>query len=194
MSAGIMHLSAVNHHISTILDMSASRGGSSGWHLPRQASAAAAGITTGISSFAFQGTNAHALLQQHTVAATAATRSALVTWSRQRAWVAPPTHALLQSASVVSGQPRRQQHVSLEAALATPQLAFLWEHRVKGLVMLPATAFVEMAVGSQRVLLNSNDLAASSLKGSAFVIPMTLAPGSLPPPKVSCWLKVTCGW
>ena len=91
---GILHLSEVNRHVATILDMSAAKSAAPGWHLPRASSPAvlggAASIATGVSSFAFQGTNAHALLQQAAnTAATATAPPGLAVWSRQRVWVAP---------------------------------------------------------------------------------------------------------
>ena len=202
--AGITHLSLVNHHISTILDIAAGRrAGASGWHLPRQASAAAGaapgtGVLTGVSSFAFQGTNAHALLQQAPSAGApaAAAPAALAAWSRQRAWVAPLTHILLQRAvvgqAVGAAAPRRQGLASFEASLAVPQLALLREHRVLGLVLFPATGFVEASLAAQRVLANSNDLAGSALCGAVFATPLTLGPAAAGPGLAASPVRLVC--
>lgn len=174
--AGILHLSAVNHHVKTILDISSNKSeGGPGWHMPRQTSSAAvtSNAVSGVSSFAFQGTNAHALLQQ-SQAGQEGTARALSVWSRQRIWVAPPAHIMLHLVVLVGQQPCRQP-VTFEASLEVPQLAFLRDHRVLGMVMLPSTAFVEMGVGAQKALLNSNDLAASCLRSGTFITPMVFA-------------------
>ena len=68
-----------------------------GWAVARQpgslpaASSPAAPAVIGISAFAFQGTNAHAVMTAAAAGATAAKPNA--NWARQRFWVAPRPHA-----------------------------------------------------------------------------------------------------
>ena len=185
--------------------MSAAKSAAPGWHLPRGTSAAvnntADGATVaGISSFAFQGTNAHALLQQQTAAPVAApSGAALALWSKQRMWVAPPAHILLQTAAATGsgrGFARRQAAsavVALEAGLNTPQLAFLWQHMVLGVAVFPATAFLEMATGASRQLLNSNDLAGAALRSVVFATPLALPPAAGAPVRVRCLVQAAAG-
>ena len=191
----ILHLKAVNSHMATILEMLSAKSAAPGWHLPRETSAAVGSGSganlAGISSFAFQGTNAHALLQHAGVPAATAPAVALATWAKQRVWVAPPTHILLQSAAASGGTGRFARRkaaavVELEAALGVPQLAFLWQHGVLGLAMFPATAFVEMAAGATRQLTNSNDLPSAALRSAVFATPLAL------PAAVGAGMRVRC--
>ena len=203
--AGILHLAALNTHVSAILDMSAAKSAAPGWHLPRGTSAAvtntADGATiAGISSFAFQGTNAHALLQQQTAAPVAVpSGAALGLWIKQRMWVAPPAHILLQTAAATGsgrGFARRQAAsavVALEAGLNAPQLAFLWQHMVLGVAVFPATAFLEMATGASRQLMNSNDLAGAALRSVVFATPLALPPAAGAPVRVRCLVQAAAG-
>jgi hypothetical protein len=201
-----MHLTALNSHVSLILEMSASKAQAPGWHLPRMASPAAAAqqsdesaAITGISSFAFQGTNAHALLQQvdsatATVPAPAAGLTVLVS---QRVWVAPPIHALLQMAAATgSGRFARRQSsamLALDAGLGVPKLAFLWQHSILGMAVFPATAFLEMAAGATRQLLNCNDLSDSALRTAVFATPLTLPTAGAAAVRVRCSVQVAAG-
>ena len=203
---GIMHLSMVNSHVAAILDMSTAKSAAPGWQLPRQMSAAVgtSGNGTsvaGISSFAFQGTNAHALLQQAGGGAAAAPLAAeLAIWSKQRMWVAPPAHILLQTAATTgsgAGKLARRQAsaaVALEASLAVPQLAFMWQHSVLGLAMFPATAFVEMAAGASRQLANANDLSTAAIRSAVFATPLALpAAGAAGLARVRCLVQAASG-
>ncbi len=202
---GIMHLSVVNSHVAAILDMAAAKSAAPGWHLPRQTSAAIGASSSGasvagISSFAFQGTNAHALLQQAGGAAAAPVAVELAIWSKQRMWVAPPAHILLQTAATSgsgAGRLARRQAsaaVALEAALAAPQLAFLWQHSVLGMAMFPATAFVEMAAGASRQLANASELSTSAIRSAVFATPLALpAAGAAGLAHVRCLVQAGAG-
>lgn len=90
----------------------------------------------GVSAFAFQGTNAHAILS----ASGSGAAAALVISSRatlahaQRFWVAPAPHPMLHRASEV-----QSSSICFSVDLASPALAFLMDHRVAKRAVLPAT-------------------------------------------------------
>ena len=97
----VLHLAAMNPYVTALMER---QPGS--WMAPRQpaalgmpaadagsTSAAADAAVVGVSAFAFQGTNAHALLSAAPVAvAAAAPTGAGAAWQQQRFWVAPPVH------------------------------------------------------------------------------------------------------
>lgn len=70
-----------------------------GWAVARQpgslaaASASADAAVIGISAFAFQGTNAHAVMTTVAAAAGASATKPNADWARQRFWVEPRPHA-----------------------------------------------------------------------------------------------------
>ena len=116
--SALTHLRAVNP---LLLGAAKGASGNSPMALPRQdAPAGCAAVATaewravqGVSSFAFQGTNAHAVLclTEGTAGARGAAFDAAI-WSRQRHWYAGVTHQLLCAGAVDS---RRQ-----EALFQTP--------------------------------------------------------------------------
>lgn len=113
----ILNLRTVNPHVVAAVGRAAV------W-APR-AGGAAFGATTGVSAFAFQGTNAHVVLAPG-VAAGAADVAA-PTWTARRAvTAAPPRHRLLLRAAVAASDGRVTPQVDLGCA----RLAYLWEHRV----------------------------------------------------------------
>ena len=86
------------------------------------------GLFTGVSAFAFQGTNAHVLL--HTLPTEQQADSPAISspiWTRTRYWLAPQPHALLLSAR---WQPQQRSAV-LHCALDHAAAAVLWQHQVR---------------------------------------------------------------
>jgi len=150
--------------------------------VPRQRAASgrpgAEGLVGGASSFAFQGTNAHALLAQEERRAGsgsgAVRQVAGQVWRLQRCWVAPLSHPLLQAGRALGASPGGggAPAVALEAALTRPSLGWLWDHCVAGRVVLPGAAYLEAAASvpgcvAQRRL-------AATLEGCALVAPLVL--------------------
>ena len=90
---------------------------------------------TGISSFAFQGTNAHVLLGGSTSSQSADHRAAgPLSWERQFTSVLPAAHAQLQSAVTQAGGKR----MALEMHLGQHALqAFFCDHQVSGKLIFP---------------------------------------------------------
>ncbi len=111
----------------------------------------------GVSAFAFQGTNAHAVLSATRHSASTALPGPVTTWTAdpphaRRHWPLPPAHALLRHAAVLAAATGRCPAVLvLEADAAAPGLAFLRDHRVRGLALLPATAMTEMFAGAASI-------------------------------------------
>ena len=158
------------------------------WHLPRQQGGLSAGLTqeglvTGVSSFAFQGTNAHALIQDvapsgganssssvnSTVAAAAAVHG--LVWEQQRTWAAAPTHALLVSLAVPPSS-RAAGHIQFEVQLTSPATAFLRQHIIWGTSVVPVAALLEMAVAGV-------SLATAGAASKAAVLGHVVFPGAL---------------
>ena len=108
----------------------------------------------GVSAFAFQGTNAHAVLSTDLCRAFIA-RGPATAWmgGRQharRCWALPPAHVLLRHAAVNSAAARRSEMV-FQCDPAAPAVAFLLDHRVRGRALLPATAMVELLAGAAAI-------------------------------------------
>lgn len=92
--------------------------------LPRQRAPAAAAVpldqkpwqaVQGVSSFAFQGTNAHAVVCLRATTAQSgrsAAGAAQPCWNRQRVWYTGPAHQLLQAANAMS----RRREVTLQTS------------------------------------------------------------------------------
>ena len=96
----------------------------------------------GVSAFAFQGTNAHALLAGQAVGAEVEKPTGV--WSRkQRYWVVPRAHALLHQAVVAM-----KSRVTMQADLSRASLAFFWDHQVSGKVLFPGAGYFEMAAAT----------------------------------------------
>lgn len=166
----------VNPHVRTILELQASKSGTTGWHAARQTSGAARpalGASTGVSSFAFQGTNAHALVQEANDQ-TAVASSKLSTWAHQRVWVAPPANPFLQRLVSFAGKASRRPHAAIETRLVAPRLAFLRQHVIKGTPLVPAAAFMETATSATGMLLNSTSMDTTLISSAVFATPMLL--------------------
>ena len=106
---------------------------------------------TGVSAFAFQGTNAHVVLEAaqplelSAAKAVAASRSSV--WNRTRFWLAPQPHALLSS--VVWSLQERSAVV--QCCLDSAAAALLWQHQVR-CCGYPMTALASLLQSASRVL------------------------------------------
>jgi acyl transferase domain-containing protein len=151
LSLPLLHLRAVNPYVaSTLEQQQQQQKGSSGGAvapalLPKQGGALPAAearetSTWGVSAFAFQGTNAHAVLAavSGSSSSVAVQLEQLPAWQGKRQYVLPEAHLLITAATVsAAGASRR---VLFHAELAAASLAFLWDHQVMGKGIFPGEA------------------------------------------------------
>lgn len=112
-------------------------------------------LTTGVSAFAFQGTNSHAVLgsvattnadDQHQNLASSMMISH--TWcAGQRHWFRPHSHIMLQRAICGS------RTAEFMCDMTRPSLAYLMDHRVSGRALLPGAAMFEASHAAAVMLL-----------------------------------------
>ena len=130
--------------------------GASWLALPRQAACAPSpgaspAAVSGVSSFAFQGTNAHAVLGERPTASSSCgveigRQGPAALWRRRRFWYAGAAHALLVAAAAGAGG------ATFHARLGAPGLAYLLDHRISGRTLLPGAAMFEAATAAGRAL------------------------------------------
>jgi hypothetical protein len=127
----ILHLTALNPYIS------GSQADS--FAMPRQAAGrnSSPAALTGVSSFAFQGTNGHIVVGNTDVLSVVqpeALDSAV--WKRQYTGVLPPMHCLLHTVSMAAGI----KNFVFEAHLGHATCAFFFDHQVSGKAIFPGMA------------------------------------------------------
>jgi hypothetical protein len=178
----LLHLTGVNPYVGSALATARPHGPASCMAAPRQPAAAAASggpgavAYGGVSSFAFQGTNAHALLgvsNADSFSFPGASAAALVAAGvhRSRFWVLPAAHPLAPAAL----PPRSKQpggRVVFECSLLAPRLAIYADHVVMGRVLLPATAMLEAALAAGSVALEAYAGNALGVAGLAIAGPL----------------------
>eukprot|EP00887_Chlorella_sp_A99_P003362 scaffold26.g3362.t1 len=179
-AAAMMHLREVNSHVQQCVNTAGKVDGAAAVTAPRvpaglPSPGSQGRLVSGVSSFAFQGTNAHAVVEVVDLPGTRATgghrhlagksaRPAPSSWERSRFWPAPQVHGLLQrfsrqGASSLAGVARFALALS-----ATAGLAYLWDHRVVGRPLVPGMGMLEMAAA-----------AAATLAEQAVAVPPTAA-------------------
>ena len=184
----VLHLRTPSPHLAASLPP----GAAGRLSMPRQARGASAGgggaAVTGVSSFAFQGSNAHLLLAVQPASAAAAAAAgaaaqAAQTWRRRRAYVLPPAHALVHAALALAGAAAGAgaARAVFTAALGHPLLAFLSDHAVGGAVLVPGAALLEAALAGGYALLGDSGGGGGrpllALAGVAIVAPLALPAG-----------------
>jgi acyl transferase domain-containing protein len=137
----ILHLASINAYVGGVMEdmqrnlgaaaLTAARQGGPG--LPAESGA----TIMGVSAFAFQGTNAHAVLRATSAGSPVQLRTAVPgAMKRTRYWFAPAPHQLLCSTSTGGSIAR------FDAALGRPALSYLYEHQASwSKVHLPGGGF-----------------------------------------------------
>lgn len=149
------HLATLNSYVASLLTHISAAGQVSP-HILRQNAAAchphiksgmAAPAAIGASSFAFQGTNAHAALSRGFDYITAATSSiAASNWRRLRCWYTVPSHHLLSRCLTTS-----VSSTTFSCNLGKASLAYLRDHKVAAVAVLVVVVAVEAAAAAAAV-------------------------------------------
>lgn len=126
----ILHLRAVNQHVNSVFDGHARQPACRGWLARRQpAPMLCSGdqVLGSVSSFAYQGTNSHAVLATTWPVPLAAPKPWV--WQRRRLWYQATSHPLLQRANVglAGGTPTEAR---MQCSLRRASLGYLWDHQV----------------------------------------------------------------
>jgi len=158
----VQHLRSINPHVASAVDstLQGAAAVNGCLSMPRTAmplqslaGAELRGLTAlGVSAFAFQGSNAHAIVTStaHGSSLAALNRSSRsaagwdspsVPWSTSRVWVHPAPCTLLTT--VVKAAAGRG--VVYELELSAAQMTHVWDHRVSGAALVPGVLFMEMA-------------------------------------------------
>jgi len=149
----------------------------------------------GVSAFAFQGTNAHAILDQHMVTG-AHHMVDRIPWSKQSIWLAPRAHSLLQ---VVRPSDEGATQVRIQSTLCGPTLSYLWDFRITGPAMIASMAFIEMSNAAARIgLTEAMNVSLLTLTGISLGTPFRLPDTTklhryISGPVVTCLINVWAG-
>lgn len=140
---------------------------------------------SGVSGFAFQGTNAHAIIcrrhsppEQHLSGYTNQTHTMLRSWERQRQWCAPEPHCFVTSVEATyqmsqqfgSKRMLTRSSVRLEHSTA---LSSMLDHSVGFQHILPGTAHVEIYRAVSGLMVNESHATIAPVQ-LAFIAPLEL--------------------
>ena len=160
------HVRSPNPHILSILE-----GGGKGCQIkvPRQPGARICGEAAqamGVSAFAFQGTNAHAILQRLSLGD--APSEVAPSWKRQRFWYTMRSTASLYQAVA------RPELISFQTKLSRPALAFFMDHQIQGTALFPGAGMFDMACSACLTMSGDNSAANLALLGATIASPLTM--------------------
>lgn len=177
-SLPMLHLATVNPFIAAALQRQPLA-------MPRQVGglAVASGVgTSGVSSFAFQGTNAHVLIQAPALPAGGTGGQRLSSWQRRSCWVTPPMFDLIATAGA------GKQLAIFEANLHHASAAYL-----RGASHGRLTLGTALEIASEAALqLNSSMPGASGLLLTSLVV-ATRSITSARPSALQCSIKTKTG-
>ena len=140
MSTPIVHLSSVNPHLHQIIGSKEK----SKYNLPKLSfgvsqNAGDADIVSGVSSFAFQGTNSHAILGGRPFSAYNK-HDVTLCWQPKRCWVVPPVHPLLASCLCIDSD---CGVMKIETTLTKALHSYLWDHQIQKKPLYPGAGYLE---------------------------------------------------
>ena len=178
----MLHLRDMNPHVRVVLSM----GGACACLAPRASSASPAAHTTGVSSFAFQGTNAHALVglrDDVDRAAVGTTRRLRGVYHADRRWFTLTSHPMLAYGVV--------DDVAMIEMRSRGVAAYLHDHRVRGQGIFPGAGYFETASAAAVVLVGAHgEACCAALADVSIPAPLVLDGSAV---DVTCALRVASG-
>lgn len=161
------HVRTPNPHVASLFDDSSKK---AQVVVPRQAGGrvavnGAAGV--GISAFAFQGTNAHAVIQPSNQTPLLPTPPS--TWRRERHW-----YAVRSTASLHKAVCTRDEGVRFQTKVTRTALAFLMDHQVQGLALFPGSGMFDAACSACNALSGDHGSKRLALLNASIAAPMPL--------------------
>ena len=179
----LLHLTSINPYVASALGSAAQHGAAHRAAAPRQpapATAADAGASMllgGISSFAFQGTNAHAIvgkqLGDFALPSPGAAFLEAAAVQRTRYWVLPAAHPLISGGGLGSAGAGGRA-IQFDCQLLAPRLALYADHIVFGRVLFPAAGMLEAMLASGVTALDSSSAGTLAVRGVAIAAPLVL--------------------
>lgn len=149
----ILHLKSLNPYVQSPLDDYQRHNGNFTM-IPRSlgpcASVSQSISNHSVSAFAFQGTNAHAIIQSDMEPSTSARVSRKLFWFNKRYHVLPEAHIFLQKTS----RNEQSKAIKFQTRILASRFGFLWDHRVMDSSILPGAAYFEIACAAIRSLLD----------------------------------------
>ena len=124
----------------------------------------------GISSFAFQGTNAHAIAARISDSGESM-ECLIVPWRRIRVWVSPQPNILSSRGILMKSRQRHQAR--FDGELFSARTSYLRDHCIKGLNLVPASMFIECA-SSGVTMLSNEDSTTIYLRDLMFSTPVII--------------------
>jgi 3-oxoacyl-(acyl-carrier-protein) synthase/acyl carrier protein len=124
----------------------------------------------GISSFAFQGTNAHAMMARWEE--DSFTQVGRLSWDKQSWWLSPAPHPLITRGV---GYTRASGKAAMQTVMRRSTLSYMWDHRVNGRALVPGSGFMEIATAIASALLhNDTSLVPRTFTHVTFQYPLVL--------------------
>lgn len=177
----LLHLTCLNPYVGSVLNAAKGSSGASNGLVSmsretRGAPIGARGVMHGgVSSFAFQGTNTHAVLSAVAGVPTQPPHASVGMaglMHPQRHWVLPKPHSLLTFAWTQAST------VTMQCQLDEPRLAFLLDHQVMGRALFPAVGMLEAAAAAAKTVLGdqpSDHMWACTVSNMTIAAPLQLA-------------------
>lgn len=126
----------------------------------------------GVSAFAFQGTNAHALVQSAFDANPLPCSKVNLRLSElERYWVLPTSHPIM---TTFGGRMRKKPYIHVEGSIDAPKLGYLMDHQVLGRVLLPGTAMMEASLAAGSTMLEQTEAKSIALGTMSISSPLLI--------------------
>ena len=171
----VLHLRSLNPHVASAFGSQASdmrKMVTARQTAPMAGMQAGAQLYCGTSAFAFQGTNAHAIMSVQSPGAASQSEMAeakSLPFQQRRHWVAPLTHPIL-----TSFKGNQSSITVLEANLAVPSAAYLWDHIVADKSLMPGAGSFDLACSSAKLLCATTGQTTTVLTDATLPTPLLL--------------------